>query len=412
MSNINLGDFDVDLEYLNLLTENENNSRSLTFTSKKYGVFMPYFDEQGYGVIFGLSNIYPNVISHLDENYKDLKLETQVGLSNKRIYYNIHGEKNDICFNTYHSIKHIPAFRGEKKEKIKSALFNQDLFLQTTHIDVNSDITKVDLPQYLKNVNLKLTLDNHSIQDENKRRVRLGRISNTNISLKSSTKVSKNNWLGLSLSKDNQECINDELGKAIDGYEYDYKVKAKSNIDSQDTYGYISSNYSYYKSLKNDSIFKTKLNYKQLLGNKYPIYKALTLGGDNSIRGYRDGELATSEKLIQVSFELSLPMIKKFKIFKFKDSIIYGKLNGNMFIDYGDNLDGILGNDSAKLKELNNLLNKRGSGYGVGLGIGLTPFIEKNSNKAPLLPPIRLEVAKSKLNDSLIHFYLDDHDFS
>lgn len=88
-----------------------------------------------------------------------------------------------------------------------------------------------------------------------------------------------------------------------------------------------------------------------------PPYNAFTFGGTNSVRGYREGDIASSRSYLQLSAEYRFP--------------IYRFVGGVLFADFGSDLgtsDNVLGEPGVKR-------DKPGSGFGVGTGVRLnTPI--------------------------------------
>jgi outer membrane protein insertion porin family len=103
-----------------------------------------------------------------------------------------------------------------------------------------------------------------------------------------------------------------------------------------------------------------------------PIYEAFSLGGSNSIRGYDEGQLASSRSFLQASLEYRFPLI----------SIV----NAALFFDVGTDLG--TGNAASTL------LNKNGTGYGYGVGVRVN---------SPL-GPIRVDYGINDEGDSRINF--------
>jgi outer membrane protein insertion porin family len=103
-----------------------------------------------------------------------------------------------------------------------------------------------------------------------------------------------------------------------------------------------------------------------------PVYEAFSLGGSNSVRGYEEGELASSRSFLQASLEYRFPLI----------SIV----NAALFFDVGTDLG--TGNAASTL------LNKNGSGYGYGVGVRVN---------SPL-GPIRIDYGINDVGDSRINF--------
>ncbi|MBD2604475.1 BamA/TamA family outer membrane protein [Scytonema hofmannii FACHB-248] len=103
-----------------------------------------------------------------------------------------------------------------------------------------------------------------------------------------------------------------------------------------------------------------------------PPYEAFTLGGSNSVRGYEEGQLASSRSYVQASLEYRFP--------------VFSVVSGALFFDVGSDLGS-----STRAAEL---LNKGGTGYGYGLGVRV---------QSPL-GPIRVDYGINDDGDSRINF--------
>ena len=82
-----------------------------------------------------------------------------------------------------------------------------------------------------------------------------------------------------------------------------------------------------------------------------PPYEAFILGGSNSVRGYRDGEVGSGRRYFQATAEYRFPI---FKI-----------VGGALFFDYGTTL----GSQDEVPGEPGNVRGLPGNGYGYGLGV-------------------------------------------
>jgi hypothetical protein len=158
--------------------------------------------------------------------------------------------------------------------------------------------------------------------------------------------------------------------------------------------------------LKKNSMLNLDFKLQKLHGD-YPIWKALTMGGFNSIRGYNYGHLSSSQATLESSIELKIPL-KKILV---GSSIIGFDIWTQVFFDYGYELE-----QDSKLNEL----NKDDSGYGYGVGLTFTPIIvnrnDKNTKEIEVYNYLndlcfRMELCSSKENDSLLIFTLSHHDF-
>ena len=81
-----------------------------------------------------------------------------------------------------------------------------------------------------------------------------------------------------------------------------------------------------------------------------PPYEAFSLGGSNSVRGYREGEIGAGRSFLQATSEYRFPL--------------FSFVGGALFADVGTDLgsSGGVPGDPAGIRE------KPGSGFGVGLG--------------------------------------------
>ena len=81
-----------------------------------------------------------------------------------------------------------------------------------------------------------------------------------------------------------------------------------------------------------------------------PPYEAFSLGGSNSVRGYREGEIGAGRSFLQATAEYRFPL--------------FSFVGGALFADVGTDLgsSGGVPGDPAGIRE------KPGSGFGVGLG--------------------------------------------
>ena len=103
-----------------------------------------------------------------------------------------------------------------------------------------------------------------------------------------------------------------------------------------------------------------------------PPYEAFTLGGSNSVRGYDEGQLASSRNYVQASLEYRFP--------------VFSVVSGALFFDVGSDLGS-----NTRAAEL---LNKNGTGYGYGLGVRV---------QSPL-GPIRVDYGINDDGNSRINF--------
>ena len=96
-----------------------------------------------------------------------------------------------------------------------------------------------------------------------------------------------------------------------------------------------------------------------------PPYESFCMGGPSSIRGWGSCELAVSKSFAEVSAEYRVP--------------IWRMISGSLFVDAGTDL----GSQNDVPGKPGKLLNKAGSGFSLGGGVGI---------KTPL-GPIRLDIA-------------------
>ena len=101
-----------------------------------------------------------------------------------------------------------------------------------------------------------------------------------------------------------------------------------------------------------------------------PPYESFCMGGASSVRGWGSCELSVSKSFAEVSAEYRVP--------------IWRMISGAIFIDAGTDL----GSQKDVPGEPGNLLNKAGSGFSLGGGVGI---------KTPL-GPIRLDIASQDLS--------------
>ncbi|TYH04592.1 hypothetical protein ES288_A08G019200v1 [Gossypium darwinii] len=95
-----------------------------------------------------------------------------------------------------------------------------------------------------------------------------------------------------------------------------------------------------------------RLSGGHVVGN-FPPHEAFAIGGTNSVRGYKEGAVGSGQSYVVGSSEVSLKML--------------GPVEGVIFADYGHDLwsgPNVPGNPAAAR-------NKRGSGYGYGIGFRL-----------------------------------------
>ena len=121
-----------------------------------------------------------------------------------------------------------------------------------------------------------------------------------------------------------------------------------------------------------DDCFQTigfQLKTGTILG-ELPPYESYCMGGASSVRGWGSCELAVSKSFAEVSAEYRVP--------------IWRMISGSLFVDAGTDL----GSQKDVPGKPGEILNKAGSGFSLGGGIGI---------KTPL-GPIRLDIASQDLS--------------
>ncbi len=107
-----------------------------------------------------------------------------------------------------------------------------------------------------------------------------------------------------------------------------------------------------------------------------PPYEAFVLGGSNSVRGYREGELGSGRSYVQATAEYRFP--------------IFRIVGGALFFDYGS----VLGTDADVPGTPSRIRGLPGNGFGYGIGVRI---------QSPL-GPIRIDYGINDENDTRIHF--------
>jgi outer membrane protein insertion porin family len=124
------------------------------------------------------------------------------------------------------------------------------------------------------------------------------------------------------------------------------------------------------------------------LFNDVPSYRAFSLGGSNSVRGFDRGEVGSSTSFVQATAEYRFPL---FSFDAFDDVLDVG---GLLFIDYAN----ALGTQGDVIGRPGEVRDKPGDGLGFGLGLRLlSPF-----------GPVRVEAGFTNRGDSAIHINLGD----
>nr|MDJ0576208.1 BamA/TamA family outer membrane protein [Xenococcaceae cyanobacterium MO_234.B1] len=107
-----------------------------------------------------------------------------------------------------------------------------------------------------------------------------------------------------------------------------------------------------------------------------PPYEAFVLGGSNSVRGYREGEVGSGRRYFQGTVEYRFPV---FRI-----------IGAALFFDYGS----VLGTDADVPGTPSRIRGLPGNGYGYGAGVRI---------QSPL-GPIRIDYGINDEDDTRIHF--------
>ncbi|MEB3360259.1 MAG: BamA/TamA family outer membrane protein [Synechococcales bacterium] len=102
--------------------------------------------------------------------------------------------------------------------------------------------------------------------------------------------------------------------------------------------------------ISNPEVFAFNLQGGAVLG-ELPPYEAFDLGGTNSIRGYREGEVGSGRTYILASAEYRFP--------------IFGGVGGVLFTDFGSDL----GSGNSVQGDPAGERDKPGTGFGYGLGV-------------------------------------------
>ena len=92
-----------------------------------------------------------------------------------------------------------------------------------------------------------------------------------------------------------------------------------------------------------------------------PPYEAFSMGGSETVRGYKNGDVGTGSSFMMASAEYRFPIANDLKI------LVDFDLLGTLFVDYGTDL----GTADKVIGEPANVRNKKGSGLGYGLGLNL-----------------------------------------
>jgi outer membrane protein insertion porin family len=107
-----------------------------------------------------------------------------------------------------------------------------------------------------------------------------------------------------------------------------------------------------------------------------PPYEAFALGGSNSVRGYDEGDLASTRSFLQATVEYRFP--------------IFSVISGAVFVDAATDF----GSQGSVPGDPGGVRNKPGSGIGYGLGVRI---------QSPL-GPIRIDYGFNDQGDGRLHF--------
>ena len=101
-----------------------------------------------------------------------------------------------------------------------------------------------------------------------------------------------------------------------------------------------------------------------------PPYEAFCMGGSSSVRGWSSCDLSVSKSFVEATAEYRFP--------------VWRMISGSLFADFGSDL----GSQDNVPGKPGKLLQKSGSGYSLGGGVGI---------KTPI-GPLRLDVASKDLS--------------
>lgn len=111
-----------------------------------------------------------------------------------------------------------------------------------------------------------------------------------------------------------------------------------------------------------------------------PPYEAFTLGGGDSVRGYRSGEVAAGRSFVQATAEYRFP--------------VFSWLGGAVFADYATDL----GSGDTVPGQPGEVRDKPGSGFGYGVGVRVrSPF-----------GPVQVDFGLNDQGDNQVHFRLGE----
>ena len=90
-----------------------------------------------------------------------------------------------------------------------------------------------------------------------------------------------------------------------------------------------------------------------------PPYEAFTMGGGSTVRGYKGGAVGTGKSFLIAAAEYRFPIVNDLHI------LVDFDLQGSLYFDYGTDLNTA----GEVIGEPANARNKRGNGYGYGVGL-------------------------------------------
>lgn len=111
-----------------------------------------------------------------------------------------------------------------------------------------------------------------------------------------------------------------------------------------------------------------------------PPYEAFTLGGGDSVRGYKSGDVAAGRSFVQATAEYRFP--------------VFSWLGGALFADYATDL----GSGDTVRGEPGEVRDKPGSGFGYGVGVRVrSPF-----------GPVQVDFGLNDQGNNQVHFRLGE----
>ena len=157
----------------------------------------------------------------------------------------------------------------------------------------------------------------------------------------------------------------DDLGFPSKGSKLLFGIDTSIPIGDADiSYGRFSGNFSQFIPLnifgftKGPRVLVLNVQGGTITGD-VPPYEAFTIGGINTVRGYKGGDLGTGKSFLVASVEYRFPIANNLKV------LVDFDLQGSLFFDYGtdfDTADQVIGKPAV-------VRDKKGNGYGYGLGV-------------------------------------------